>query len=257
MGQEIIVNALPFLSLLLVNTSQPATSPAQLTPLLSQPPSKQQYIWKVEKNETLTSIADKYYGNQEYWILLWNNNPWIENPNIIEIGWKLKLQPLPAEKPAQELQKELDERLKKQQKQTFLASIKDIKPKYSLVSQPSQQEITTNFDAVYQEAGTRYGVPWQILYGLHLTETGLRDGEIYNAQGSGARGPMQFMPGTWRAYGIDGNEDGVADIDNAVDAIFGAANFLNKHGSLDNGLRSYGGNTYGVLQAARSRGLII
>ena len=48
--------------------------------------------------------------------------------------------------------------------------------------------------------------------------------------------------------------DGVADINHAVDAIYGAANYLAKHGSIDNGLRAYGGNTIGVLDAARSKG---
>ena len=112
----------------------------------------------------------------------------------------------------------------------------------------------SSFDEVYKQAGAKYGVPWQVLYGIHMTETGGRDGKIMNASGSGARGPMQFMPGTWAAYGVDGNGDGVADIDNAVDAIYGAANFLAKHGSLEAGLRSYGGNTARTLALARERG---
>lgn len=65
---------------------------------------------------------------------------------------------------------------------------------------------------------------------------------------------MQFMPGTWRAYGVDGNGDGAADINNAVDAIHGAANFIAKHGSIERGLQRYMGNTSGTLAAAQSRG---
>lgn len=117
-----------------------------------------------------------------------------------------------------------------------------------VVSSPS------HFDSVYKSAGTRYGVPWQILYGIHLTEAGLRYGPISNYQGSGAQGPMQFMPGTWRAYGVDGNGDGVVDINNAVDAIYGAANYLSQHGSLDQALTDYGTNKARVYSAARSLG---
>lgn len=123
-----------------------------------------------------------------------------------------------------------------------------------VTTQPATAAPVSNFDTVYQDAGTKYGIPWQILYGLHITETGGRDGMIMNGSGSGARGPMQFMPGTWGAYGVDGNGDGVSDIDNAVDAIHGAANYLAKHGSLDNGLTTYGGAKVRTLQLARERG---
>ncbi len=42
---------------------------------------------------------------------------------------------------------------------------------------------------------------------------------------------MQFMPGTWRTYAIDGDGDGVADITNVTDAIYTAANYLAKSGA--------------------------
>ena len=37
---------------------------------------------------------------------------------------------------------------------------------------------------------------------------------------------MQFLPSTWRAYGVDANEDGRKDPYNPVDAIFAAARYL-------------------------------
>ena len=110
----------------------------------------------------------------------------------------------------------------------------------------------TSFADVYKQAAAKYGVPWQILYGLHQTETGGRDGAI--SSGHGPEGPMQFMPGTFAAYAVDGNGDGHADIDNAVDAIYTAANFIAKHGSVPSALASWGGNTYGTLSLARQQG---
>jgi membrane-bound lytic murein transglycosylase B len=41
-----------------------------------------------------------------------------------------------------------------------------------------------------------------------------------------AVGPMQFIPATWRAYGVDGNGDGVADPFNINDAALAAAHYL-------------------------------
>jgi membrane-bound lytic murein transglycosylase B len=41
-----------------------------------------------------------------------------------------------------------------------------------------------------------------------------------------AVGPMQFIPGTWRIWGADGNGDGVADPQNIEDAALAAAGYL-------------------------------
>jgi hypothetical protein len=41
-----------------------------------------------------------------------------------------------------------------------------------------------------------------------------------------AVGPMQFIPGTWRIWGADGNGDGVRDPQNIEDAALAAANYL-------------------------------
>jgi membrane-bound lytic murein transglycosylase B len=44
---------------------------------------------------------------------------------------------------------------------------------------------------------------------------------------------MQFLPSTWRAYGVDGDGDGHADIDDLADAVFSAANHLCANGAGD------------------------
>ncbi len=41
-----------------------------------------------------------------------------------------------------------------------------------------------------------------------------------------AVGPMQFIPGTWASFGVDGNEDGTEDPNNIFDAAAGAAEYL-------------------------------
>lgn len=41
-----------------------------------------------------------------------------------------------------------------------------------------------------------------------------------------AVGPMQFIPGTWRRYQVDGNGDGASDPNNVYDAAYGAGRYL-------------------------------
>jgi membrane-bound lytic murein transglycosylase B len=77
----------------------------------------------------------------------------------------------------------------------------------------------------YQEAEQRFGVPWEYLAAVHLTETKM--GRIRGTSTAGARGPMQFLPSTWEAYGLGG------DIESNRDAILGAANYLKANGGAD------------------------
>jgi membrane-bound lytic murein transglycosylase B len=55
------------------------------------------------------------------------------------------------------------------------------------------------------------------------TDQGLYDG---NSSWDRAVGPMQFIPGTWKAYGADGNGDGVKDPHNVYDAARAAGDYL-------------------------------
>ena len=42
---------------------------------------------------------------------------------------------------------------------------------------------------------------------------------------------MQFIPGTFAAYAVDGNHDGVTDIWSPADSIFTAAHYLCANGA--------------------------
>jgi membrane-bound lytic murein transglycosylase B len=50
----------------------------------------------------------------------------------------------------------------------------------------------------------------------------VRDGANF----AGAMGPMQFLAGTWAAYSADGDDDGVRNVYDPDDAVFGAARYL-------------------------------
>jgi soluble lytic murein transglycosylase-like protein len=70
----------------------------------------------------------------------------------------------------------------------------------------------------YARAQRRFGVRWNVLAAVNFVESAF--GRLRNRSSAGARGPMQFIPATWRAYGMGG------DVDDPGDAILGAANYL-------------------------------
>ncbi len=75
----------------------------------------------------------------------------------------------------------------------------------------------------YRDGQRRFGVPWQVLAAVNYVET--KFGRVVSQSSAGARGPMQFLPSTWRAYGLGG------DIHDPHDAILGAANYLHASGA--------------------------
>ena len=75
----------------------------------------------------------------------------------------------------------------------------------------------------YKRAQRRFGVAWELLAAVNFVET--KFGRVKSRSPAGARGPMQFLPATWRAYGLGGN------IFSPRDAILGAANYLHASGA--------------------------
>jgi hypothetical protein len=82
---------------------------------------------------------------------------------------------------------------------------------------------------IYQAAGIQYDVPWQVLAAINEIETDY--GRNLSLSSAGAVGWMQFLPSTWKRWGVDANGDGVADPYNPVDAIFSAARYLQAAGA--------------------------
>ncbi|MGI8622862.1 MAG: lytic murein transglycosylase [Solirubrobacteraceae bacterium] len=75
----------------------------------------------------------------------------------------------------------------------------------------------------YTRAERRFRVPREVLAAVNFVESAF--GRVRSASEAGARGPMQFLPATWRQYGLGG------DIDDDADAILGAANYLRASGA--------------------------
>jgi Transglycosylase SLT domain len=82
---------------------------------------------------------------------------------------------------------------------------------------------------IYQAAGIEYDVPWQVLAAINEIETDY--GRNLSVSSAGAVGWMQFLPSTWKVWGVDATGSGYADPYNPVDAIFAAARYLHAAGA--------------------------
>ncbi|AKM82808.1 MAG: lytic transglycosylase [Berkelbacteria bacterium GW2011_GWE1_39_12] len=135
-----------------------------------------------------------------------------------------------------------DSEFDKQEKAKTVAQAKVQAVAKKTVAKASVHNDPSDFRIVYMAAAKQFGIPWQLIEAVHQVESG-KSGSTTTRSGAGAQGPMQFMPGTWRAYGVDGNGDGVADATDVVDAIYGAAHYLARSGAdegrIDDALFNY------------------
>jgi peptidoglycan hydrolase CwlO-like protein len=89
--------------------------------------------------------------------------------------------------------------------------------------------IPADFRKLYVGAAkTCSGLSWTVLAAIGQVESG--HGRNPSTSYAGAQGPMQFLPSTFAAYAVDGDQDGDADIMDPADAIFSAANYLCANG---------------------------
>ncbi|MFB9877764.1 transglycosylase SLT domain-containing protein [Planobispora siamensis] len=97
------------------------------------------------------------------------------------------------------------------------------KPAKFRVTQPKPADVLIGH---FRRAERRFGVDWEVLASVMFVET--KFGRVRSPSHTGAKGPMQFMPGTWKAYGMGG------DVHDTGDAILAAANYLHASGAPRN-----------------------
>ena len=104
-------------------------------------------------------------------------------------------------------------------------------PAGGVVPVPVPGDRATWVPAARQAAATCPGLAAAVLVAIAHIESNL--GQMDVTSSAGAAGPMQFLPSTWEAYGVDGDGDGRRDAMNPVDAMHGAARLLCANGGAD------------------------
>ena len=95
----------------------------------------------------------------------------------------------------------------------------------AVISAYAQSVIPAGYLRLYRAAAaTCRGLPWTVLAAIGTVETG--NGANTSTSSKGAMGPMQFLPSTFAAYAVDGDGDGLANIQDPADAIYSAARYL-------------------------------
>lgn len=93
--------------------------------------------------------------------------------------------------------------------------------------------ITTKYDSLFQSASEKYGVDYNLLRAIGLTESSYNPNAVSSA---GAVGIMQLMPSTAKAYGVSNSYDPAQNINGAAQLLADLS-------------RQYNGDTSKVLAA--------
>ncbi len=101
-------------------------------------------------------------------------------------------------------------------------------------------QLPGSYLSLFRQSAARYcpGLSWTILAAIGQIESA--DGANVGPSSAGALGPMQFLPSTWKAWGIAGfGRTGPPDIMNPYDAVPSAARLLCADGAALGGHALY------------------
>ena len=211
MIQALLPGAIAFTML----TSQIAPAPLVSSPSYHAPQSGQKkLIGIVKKDDTLKSLAKKYYGKEEFWATLWNDNQQISDPNRVETGTLLTLKQVLPQEP-----EEPSEKIKELYSSFFPKPTPSV---VTIVIQPASVSATTTPEVspaspsvAAQPASPQVLTEEQITY-LGNCEAGMNPTKN---SGNGYYGAFQFSYGTWSRMETSYARADLAPIEVQKDAV--------------------------------------
>lgn len=167
-------------------------------------PEKNFVSYTVLEGDTLGTIAKKYYGSEDYWTNIWNDNQWINDPENVEEGKMIKVRVhIPLE--ISELKTVLADReasLEEKKNKEYLQSIGYIPMDEGTIDEvvptitqptvvPTQAPV-----APATPANTAGGISEEAITSLGQCEAG---NDPTKNTGNGYYGAFQFSYGTWKS----------------------------------------------------------
>jgi hypothetical protein len=206
--------------LFITGTSQPTATPApisleQINSANQLSLTQKEFVWVVKPEESLASIAEEYYGDADYWSVIWEDNDWITDPNTIEEGAVVKLRSTKPDKPNEAL---IDKYLTKQQAQLAKQAEEEkqqstqapVHSGVAVIAPPQPQEPQT-----VRPGATGPLSEAQITF-LGNCESGMT---ANRNSGNGFYGAFQFLPSTWRAMNTGYERADFAPLEVQKDAV--------------------------------------
>jgi hypothetical protein len=143
----------------------------------------------VEKDETISKIAFRFYGNEDYWTNLWKDNDVIKDPNVLEEGTMLRIN---LQKPE----------LPDDANSLIASAIPSVEPQIQAVSATMPVNTMQITPTVAPQAVQASSVPKSLsdeaINYLGNCEAGM---DPAKNTGNGYYGAFQFSAGTWNSMG--------------------------------------------------------
>lgn len=181
----------------MLTTALPATPNPTPGYSFSQVALQQNYSnYVVQEGDYLSMIADAYYGNEDYWTNIWNDNPEIENAAELEANWVLKIRNTKTTLP-EALKPELEERIAGSS-----AAVEAIQVPVQAASAAVVPSIVTQAPVVTQQPVAPQASP-SVLNDAQINYLGSCEAGMDPAKntGNGYYGAFQFSAGTWNSMG--------------------------------------------------------
>jgi hypothetical protein len=193
-------------SALFLSTSVASPAPAANQVVFTRVLPEKDFVgYVVPKDETLGEIAQSAYGSEDYWTVVWNDNPSVTDPDVVKKDQMLKIRAQKPEEPTKltDVLSKRDAELTQQKNEVYLQQIgyqTVINTQPTVAPTQTPAAVTSNNSGISEDAITYLG----------NCEAG--NNPARNS-GNGYYGAYQFSYGTWKSLNTGYERADLAPLD--------------------------------------------